>query len=496
MQYITASKLIFMPLIQRNVLLILVGVLIAISLYAANIFHLPQGANKVAAVAVLMIFLWISEALPLPAVALFPLVLFPLLGIAKLDVTAAPYANSIIFLFMGGFMIGLAIEKWQLHRRIALRIVKITGTSGNKIVLGFILATGLLSMWLSNTATTMMMYPIAMSVVHVLEQTHGANKSVKHIGICLLLSIAYASNYGGIATLIGTPPNVAYAAFVEKHYAGYAMSFFEWMAICTPLALLLLLALYWVLTRWLYKNDIQQSADTAAIINNELKALGPVTIPEKRVLIIFITTALLWVFKDVINTYQTQLKFDDTIIAMMGALTLFMVPSGSYNGSKMLMEWSDTSKMAWGILLLFGGGLTLATQLEATGIVGAVGKWLASLSGTGGLGLVLAVTVLSILISEVTSNIAQVIVFAPVMSSIADNLHINPLLLGIPMTLAASCAAMLPMGTPPNAIVFASGRLQLKDMLLTGFIMNVVSIMLITLFSWYLIPLIMHAIGT
>lgn len=473
--------------LSRRLLAILLGVVLFLLVLLVNPLHLDDKANKILAVAALMITWWIGEAMPLYVVALFPLVLFPLMQIASLEDTAVPYANPVIFLFMGGFMIGLAIEKWNLHKRIALNIVRITGTSGNRIILGFILSTGFLSMWLSNTATTMMMYPIALSVIHVIEQNQ-KNGNTNNTAICLMLSIAYASNFGGIATIIGTPPNVAYVAFLQKHYQ-YTVPFIDWMLLCMPLSIILMFALYFLMTKVLYPNHIKKSAGTAQLIQQELKQMGKLTTPESRVLIIFVCTAALWITKDIINSSQTVIKLDDTMIAMAGALALFITPSSKERNAQQLLQWADTTKMAWGILLLFGGGISLANQLEKAGLVQQLGTWIAGFSGSSGFVLVLLITVVSIFISEVTSNVAQVIVFAPVMSGIADALHSNPLLLGIPMTLAASCAAMLPMGTPPNAIVFASGRLQLKDMVRTGLIMNVVSIVLITLFCWFLIPL-------
>lgn len=463
-------------------------------LLLSNPFGFSIGQAKILAVAGLMITWWITEALPMPVVALLPMVLFPLMGIAKLDATTAPYANPIVFLFMGGFIIGLAIEKWNLHKRIALNIVNLTGTSGNRIILGFILASGFLSMWLSNTATTMMMFPIALSVIQVVEEHHTNEKGMRNIAICLMLSIAYASNFGGIATIIGTPPNVAYVAHLSKQY-NYTFQFIDWILICAPLSLLLLLSLYIAMTRFLFPNHLKKDNETAATIKHKLKELGRISIPEKRVLLVFGLTAFLWITKDIWNKYQGFLKLDDTIIAMLGAILLFIIPNGAKEKTGIqLLEWSDTKKMAWGILLLFGGGITLANQLEKAGLIQQLGSWIAGTAGTNIFVLILITTIVSVFVSEAMSNIAQVIVFAPVVSSIATALHINPVILGLPMTLAASCASMLPMGTPPNAIVFASGKLTLKDMLKTGLIMNIVSIILITLFSFYLVPLIIKGI--
>ena len=475
---------------QLKFISLLAGIAIALLLYFVNPFGVSPAAAKVLAIAGLMITWWVTEALPMPVVALLPLILFPLLNISKLEETAAPYANPIIFLFMGGFMLGLAIEKWNLHKRIALNIVRITGTSGDRIVLGFILATGLLSMWLSNTATTMMMFPIALSVIHVMKENNRGEGNIKNFSLTIMLAIAYASNIGGIATIIGTPPNVAYVGYIQKKY-DYDVDFVNWMLICTPLAILLLAALYWVMVKWLFPNRIKSDDGTKQLIRNEIQQLGSISVAEKRVMFIFIATALLWITRGIINDAQNLFKLDDTIIAVMCAVALFICPSGSKDeNNDSLLEWGDTSKMAWGILLLFGGGICLAGALEKAGLMQQLGQWLAQFSGNG-LILVLVVVTVSLFISEVMSNVAQVIVFAPVVSSLADAIGMNPLLLGIPMTLAASCASMMPMGTPPNAIVFASGHIKLRQMTKAGFVMNIVAVILITLFCWFLLPVLM-----
>lgn len=474
----------------------LAGLLVAALIYFINPFGVDKTALKVLAVGSLMITWWVTEALPMPVVALLPLILFPLLRINSLENTAAPYANSVIFLFLGGFMLGLAIEKWNLHRRIALRIVWLTGTSGNRIVLGFILATGLLSMWLSNTATTMMMFPIALSVIHVMNENHRGEGNLSNFSLTMMLAIAYASNIGGIATIIGTPPNVAYVNYIDKKY-GYTVGFMDWMLICTPLSVLLLMCLYWVMVKWLFPNRIRADLATRQLIRDELNKLGTLSSAEKRVLFIFGVTALLWITREFINKAQTAIQLDDTIIAVMCAVALFICPAGTILPGKeadekynSLLEWKDTNRMAWGILLLFGGGISLANALEKAGLIENLGHWLAQFSGNGFI-LVFIITLIALFISEVMSNVAQVIVFAPVVSSLADALHMDPLLLGIPMTLAASCAGMLPMGTPPNAIVFASGHIKLKQMTKAGFAMNIVAVVLITLFCWFLLPYLM-----
>ena len=477
---------------RKPLLAMLAGPALFVLVLFLDPFSLGPSANKVLAVAVWMITWWITEAIPMPAVALMPLVLFPLFGIAKISEAALPYANEVVFLFMGGFMIGLGIEKWNLHRRIALSIVRLTGTGGNGIILGFILSTGFISMWLSNTATTMMMYPIAASVISVVFAQQRDSVGARNFALCIMLAIAYASNFGGIGTIIGTPPNVAYVSFISKKF-GYDIPFFSWMLVSLPVAILLLISLYFVLIR-MFPNRLVANGEMSDLIRDELKALGPITTPEKRVLTIFVLTAFLWIFRDLINKIEV-FRLDDNMIAVFGALLMFIVPAGSeQEPTEKILSWQDTSKMAWGILLLFGGGITLAAALEKAGLIGMLGNWLAGFSGSSMLLLILVIATLSIFISEVMSNVAQVIVFAPVVTGIAAAIGADPLALGIPMTLAASCASMMPMGTPPNAIVFSSGYIKLKDMIKAGLVMNLISIVLIVASSYFIMPYVMRLI--
>lgn len=473
--------------LHRRYLGMLVALLLCLLFYALNPFRVSVAANTVLAVAVLMVVLWVSESLPMAVVALFPLVLFPMLGIAPIDATASSYANPVIFLFMGGFMLGLAIEKWNLHRRIALNIVKLTGTSGDRIVLGFIIATGLISMWLSNTATTMMMFPIALSVVAVIKENHAQQKGTDNFALSVMLAIALASNFGGIATIIGTPPNVAYAAFIYKKY-GTEVPFLDWMLVCTPLAILLLFSLYLVMVKWLYPNGMKEDESTHRLIHSEVAALGKMSPAEKRVLTVFLLTATLWITRSFINSLGI-IRLDDNMIALIGGIALFVVPSGK-DPKEGLLVWDDTKRLAWGILLLFGGGIALASALEKAGLIESLGQWFAQFAFNQ-LMLIFLVTLISLFISELMSNVAQVIVFAPVVTSLAEAAGMHPLHLGIPMTLAASCASMLPMGTPPNAIAFSSGYIKLNQMTRVGFVMNIVSVILITLFCWILLPLVL-----
>jgi sodium-dependent dicarboxylate transporter 2/3/5 len=473
-------------------LFVLLGLVsVSICFYFLNIFNLEPSGIKVLSIGFFMILCWVTDRIPMPVVALFPLIFFPVLKINSLEETAKAYGNPIIYLFFGGFVLGLAIEKWNLHKRIALNIIKTTGTVGDKIVLGFILATGLLSMWLSNTATTMMMFPIAISVITVMSERTGKQGNQAHFNLTIMLAIAYASNIGGIATIIGTPPNVAYVGFIQSKY-GSEVDFLQWMLMCLPLSILLLFSLYFVMVKWLYPNKMPADDSTSIFIRQQLDSMGRMSRAEKRVMTIFFMTAGLWIFRSLINNVQSFIKLDDTVIAIAGAIAMFIVPSGMQDEDQKdhpLLLWSDTKHLSWGILLLFGGGISLADSLEKAGLIQLLGTWLAGFS-SGVWVMLLLITVISIFISEIMSNVAQVIVFAPVVTSIAEAMNVNPLLFGIPMTLAASCAGMLPMGTPPNAIVFASNHIKMIDMVKIGFVMNLIAIAFITLFAWYFLPMI------
>ncbi len=468
----------------RAVVSIIVAFIIGCTVFSLAPFA-TNDANKAVGISLFLICLWISESFPMPVVALLPIVLFPLARLGKIEEIAQQYGNPVIFLFLGGFLLGLAIEKWNLHKRIALTIVKATGSSGNKILLGFTIATCFLSMWLSNTATTMMLFPIAVSVIKVIDESNVTGNK-QNFALSIMLIIAYASNFGGMATVIGTPPNVAFLQYLGDN-AMTKPSFFQWMLLCTPVAIALCGILFLLLTRILFPNHIADSYATNNFVKQELAALGAFSKAEKRVTTVFALTAFLWIFKDLIVS-SFKIKLDDNMIAIFGAVLLFIVNAGTEDekgNSLQLLEWEDTSKMAWGILFLFGGGIAIANVLQHHKVMDAIGLGLKSFGLTNILLLILLTSTISIFLSEVMSNVAQVIVFAPIVCSFAVALNINPVLLGLPMTLAASAAGMLPMGTPPNAIVFSSKKVKLKQMLLVGFIMNIVSIIIITLVIYF-----------
>jgi sodium-dependent dicarboxylate transporter 2/3/5 len=450
---------------------------------------ISPGANKVLGVAAWMIVWWITEAAPIPITALLPLILFPFLGVMKMSEAAAPYANPIIFLFMGGFMIALGLEKHRLHERIALNLIRITGTSGNGIILGFMIATGFISMWISNTATAMMMLPIALSVINLLktekENTpETTTTGERNFGIGLMLVIAYAANIGGIATIIGTPPNVVFVGLLSQFYQ-QKIVFGDWMMVGVPLSIIILITTYFVITKLLFPNHLNKVHGSDELIKNKLLELGAIRREEKLVMIIFVITSSLWIFQQGLNLMLGKEMFNDTNIAMMGGSLMFIVPS-NFKELKFLLHWRDTEKLSWGILILFGGGLCLAQGLSNAGIIQAVGAVIAE-QGSAVNWLLLGLITASVFITELMSNVALVQIFIPVVFGIATNLGLNPILLGMPVAMGASMAFMFPVATPPNAIVFSSGQMKVSDMMKAGIVLNIISILMIYLFSRTLI---------
>lgn len=449
---------------------------------------LTPEAWKVIALAVLMLVWWVTEAVPLAVTSLLPIICLPLLGVLGRKAAAAPYANPVVFLFMGGFMIALAMERWNLHRRIALNIVRITGTNANGIILGFMLATAALSMWISNTATTVMMLPIALSVIDLLKSSNEnlPKKGVRHFALALMLGIAYSANIGGTATIIGTPPNVVFSGFIRETY-DLEVSFATWMAFGVPFAILLIGLTYLFIVKWLYPNQLGDFEGAQELIEKEVHALGKISNAEKKVLIVFVSTALLWMFRSRIVKLIPALPLNDEGIALVATVALFVIPLDFKNG-RFLMEWKDTAKLPWGILLLFGGGLSLANALAETGLIDLIGAQFKGLDHVGLL-VMLGLTAVSLFLTEIMSNVALVTIFLPVVGAIAVGMGMDPLLICIPVTLAASCAFMLPMSTPPNAIVFASGHLKVAEMVRAGIVLNIISILFIAILAHYILGL-------
>lgn len=433
----------------------------------------------VLAVAGLMLAWWVSEAVPIPVTALTPVVLLPALEVMPIKEVTASYGHPIVFLFMGGFIIALALEKWKLHLRIALYIVRFTGTRATGILGGFMLATAFLSMWVSNTATTVMMLPIALSVLQLLDEH---NKQGNRFAIALLLGVAFAANIGGTATIIGTPPNAVFAGFLSTQY-GFEVNFLSWIVVGGPFMLVMLFLTWLLLTRLFKLPQIGHIEGSGHVIETQWQSLGKVTQQEKIVAVIFCTTAALWIGKNML-----PFEVSDTSIAIFGALSFFFVPVDLKKG-QFLLAWEDTKALPWGILLLFGGGLNLAGAMSKSGLVELIGQNIAFFHAYGFLALALAVIIVVIFLTECMSNLALITVMLPVVALVSLQFDVNPLILTVGATLGASCAFMLPMATPPNAIVFSSGHMHVADMMKAGIWLNLLSLVVITGLMYTLIPM-------
>ncbi len=474
------------PLSKR--LGLFLGPLLFFLLYFLPFEFVSENGNRVIAIAIWMIVWWITEAVSISVTALLPLLLFPLLNIIPMIEVGANYGSPIVFLFFGGFVLALALEKVNLHRRIALNIIKKTGTSPNRVILGFMIATAFMSMWISNTASTVVMLPIALSVIHLLvNDADGFTKKDKNFALSVMLGIAFSANAGGIATIIGTPPNSVLVGLLENEY-NIEVSFFKWMMLGLPFSILLISIIYFILVKWLFPCSTLNFGTSHSVIDNEIRKLGKVSPKEKQVLVVFGLMVLLWIFRSTINTLLPQLKLSDTIISMAGAIALFAIPHDLKKGD-FILKWDDTKNLAWGILILFGGGLALAKGMSTTGIVSAVANGIANAN----LSIILIASLLILLMlfmTELMSNVALIAVLAPVVAGIAIGLEIPILHLLIPVTMASSCAFMLPMATPPNAIVFASGYVKVNEMARVGIIINIIAVALLIGVFKFFVPLI------
>ncbi|HRI78404.1 MAG TPA: DASS family sodium-coupled anion symporter [Cyclobacteriaceae bacterium] len=426
---------------------------------------------------------WVTEAMPIPVSALLPMVVLPLMGVSTVKEATAPYGDPVIFLFMGGFILGLGLERHNLHQRIALNLIKLTGTSGNGIIMGFMISTALISMWISNTATAIMMLPIAASVTSLLAKETGQEDDprFKKFATGLMLAIAYAASIGGMATIIGTPPNVVMVGFMKRFY-NLDVSFTRWMVVGIPLMILALIACYVIITKILYRNHLPSIQGSKELIHKKLEALGKLAKEEKLVLMVFSITCFFWIFRQNINGLIGKNVFDDTTIAMAGGILMFLLPV-DFKSQKFLLEWNDMKELPWGILLLFGGGLCLADGMEKSGLVQIVGDYFSHQDNINASLLVFALTAIAMGMTELMSNVALVTIFVPVVFGIADGFHINPIWLAMPVTFAASCAFMMPISTPPNAVLFASGHIKMKDMIKTGILLNLCCLVIITILA-------------
>ena len=452
----------------------------------------PEGLPLVgwftAAAAVWMAVWWVTEAVPVAVTALLPLVLFPLLGVDPIHSVAKPYAHPVVFLFMGGFILAFSVERWNLHKRIALAVLQAVGADGRFLIAGFMLASALISMWAMNTSTTMMLLPIGLAVVSVIRETSDGlgQKELVNFEVALLLGIAYAATMGGMATLVGTAPNALLSAFMQENYAT-DIGFANWMLVGLPLSIIMLPLCWLLLTRVLYPVQFHTSREAQQVLRSMFQGLGAMTVPERRVGLVFFFTAVAWVFRPLLDNLPFLQNLSDAGIAITAAISLFLIPSGAVTG-RSLMDWQTAKNIPWNLLLLFGGGLSLAAAVSSSGLAAWIGGSFAELGALHVSLLVIATCALIVFLTELTSNLATTATFLPVVAAAATGVGLDPILLTLPVALAASCAFMLPVATPPNAIVYGSGKISIPQMARAGIALNVLSILLISLVALFLAP--------
>lgn len=447
---------------------------------------MPEDAFHVLSVTAWIAIWWITEAIPISVTALLPIVLFPLTGALDIQTTTASFGHRYIFLYIGGFILAIAIEKWNLHRRIALNIINFIGTNVVNIILGFMIATAFLSMWISNTATSVMMLPIGMAIISQLKDNPVTIENETRIfGKALMLAIAYSASIGGVATLIGTPPNLVLAGIVQETY-GIEITFFQWFKFGLPISIVLLFICWRYLTNVAFSFQQREFPGGKQEIRRLLAELGSISKEEKIVLAVFILTAFCWISRSFLLQPFIP-AIDDTIIAMIAGISLFLLPSGKKG--QPLLKWEEAVKLPWGILLLFGGGMALAEGFKQSGLAEWIGTQMTLLQGLSLL-LMIAILITCVnFLTEVTSNLATTAMLLPILAPMALSIDVHPFILMVSATVAASCAFMLPVATPPNAVVFGSGYLTIPDMTRTGIWMNILSIILLSLIVYFLLPL-------
>lgn len=478
----------------RKRLAFLAGPAAALAVFFALPGSLTTDARAVAAVAVLMAVWWMTEAIPIPVTSLLPLVLFPFLGIADVSATSAPYANPVIFLVLGGVLLGLATQRWNLHRRIALLTVLAVGTKPAQIVFGLMAASALISMWVSNTATAVIMVPIGGSVLALIRSL-GHGRATPKLTAAVLLGIAYAVTIGSMATLIGQPPMALMRAYLADSHE-IVIGFGQWMLIGVPVAVVMLTLAWVVLTKLLFRTEAEEIPGGREMIREELDSLGPLSPQERRVMMVFAAAAFSWVFLPLIATIPALAEaapwlanVDDTSIAVLAAVLMFVLP-GSKQDRAPLLHWSATRDVPWGVLLLFGGGLALSAQFTETGLSTWIGESVSTLSGLPNIVLIAAAALVVIALTELTSNTATAAAFFPIMGAIAVGTGIDPLVMTIAITFAVSCAFMLPVATPSNAVAFASGDLPIRHMVRAGVWLNLVGMVVLLAVLYTLVPLV------
>ena len=446
---------------------------------------MPDHSMQVAAVAVLMATYWMSEAIPIPATALMPIVLFPLLGIMPTAKVTLAYGNHLIFLFMGGFLIAVTIEKWQLHKRIAPRTILFVGVSPNQIILGFMLATAFLSAWISNTATAMMMVTIGLAVIKQAQFSNSKQQDNSAFASALMLGIAYSASIGGIATLIGTPPNAILAGVIESTF-GYSIGFAQWMGFGVPLSLIMLGLCWFYLTHVAFHAEFDELPGGKQSIHRQLSELGPMSAAEIKVLAVFIMVVSGWLIRGLFDIQALE-SVKDSSIAMAGALLLFIIPADFKKG-EYLLDWETAKNIPWDIMILFGGGFALAGGFASSGLTEWIASQLIALQGMNLITIVFMIVLLVIFLTEITSNTATSSLLLPVMGAFAIAIQVHPLNLMVAVALSASFAFMLPVATPPNAIVFGSRQVSIPQMARTGLWLNIIGSVLITLFVIFYLP--------
>ena len=466
---------------KKKIGLFLGPILFVLVMLFFNPENLNPEAKSILASTIWIAIWWITECVPISVTALLPIILFPLTGGLDIKSTTASYGHNLVFLFVGGFIIALAIEKWNLHKRVALNIIKYTGTKKSRIILGFMIATAILSMFISNTATTIMILPVGMAIISKVSENKKTDENF-NFGKSLMIAIAYSASIGGMATLIGTPPNMIFAGVVKESY-GIEISMLEWSIFGLPVSLFLLTICWIYLTKIAFSFEDKNQISGKQEINNQLKKLGKFSNEEFKVAVIFGMTALGWIFRKQLVKIIPFL--DDTIIAITFAIVLFIIPDKK---NKPLLNWEDTVKLPWGILLLFGGGMAIASAFGKSGLALWIANLLSTMDGVSLFLLILIIVASINLLTELTSNMATTAMLLPVLVTMALAINVHPYFLLVSATLAASCAFMLPVATPPNAIVFGSGLLKIEDMFKKGVWMNLFSVVIITLIAYYILP--------
>lgn len=470
--------------------------LLGLTIFAPAPADMSEAAWRTAGVALLLAVWWATEVIPIPATSLLPILLFPALGVMSMEQSTAPYAAAPIFLLLGGFIIATGLAKWNLHRRLALNILVRVGDSPSALIAGFMGATAVISMWISNTASTLMMIPIALSLAG--EMSRNTDAEHRRFLLCLILGIAYAASIGGLGTIIGTPPNLFVVSFMKQHYQ-VDISFIDWMMLGIPVVIVMTTLTWLVLTHWAFSFALPGERISKSVIVDELDKLGPLTRPEKRLTFVFMLTAAAWILRvPVQEQFEILLWLNDAMIAVGSAVLMFIIPAGdapsrqsahsTEQRQSALMDWDTASKIPWGVLLLFGGGLSLASAIKNSGLGEWIGTGLSGLPQLDLIFMILILVTLVIFLTELTSNTATTATLLPILAVLAASSGIDPMLLFAPTALAASCAFMLPVATAPNAVVYSTGQVTIAQMASAGFKLNLVAIMIVTGLSYLLVP--------